>query len=125
VLIVEDDSAFAHAMMTSLTEDGRIEVVGIAADGQEALEISNALRPDVMLLDLNMPRVDGYEVLERIKGHAHQPAIIVLTGVTDSEDLDRAAQLQPDALLRKTTDPDTVVIGVVLALGMSKRPVTV
>jgi DNA-binding NarL/FixJ family response regulator len=125
VLIVEDDAGFTHAMMTSLTEDGRIDVVGTAANGQEALEISNALRPDVMLLDLNMPRVDGYEVMRRIKRRKHQPAIIVLTGVTDGEDLDRAARLQPDALLKKTTDPDTVVIGVVLALGLSRRPIPV
>jgi DNA-binding NarL/FixJ family response regulator len=125
VLIVEDDEGFANAMMTSLSEDGRIDVVGIASDGQEALEISEALRPDVMLLDLNMPRVDGYEVMQRIKRDAHRPAIIVLTGVTDGEDLDRAAELQPDALLQKTTDADTVVIGVVLALGLSKRPIAV
>jgi DNA-binding NarL/FixJ family response regulator len=125
VLIVDDDAIFTRAMMTSLTKDGRIEVVGTAANGQEALEISNALQPDVMLLDLNMPRLDGYEVIRQIKEQEHRPAIIVLTGVTDGEDLDRAARLQPDALLKKTTDADTVVIGVVLALGLSRRPIAV
>ena len=123
VLIVDDDAAFARAMMTSLTEDGRIDVVGIAADGQEALEFSKTLRPDVMLLDLNMPQVDGYEVMRRIKRRARQPAIIVLTGVTEREELDRAARLEPDALLQKTTDANTVVIGVMLALGLGKRPI--
>lgn len=102
VLIVDDDAAFARAMMTSLTEDGCIDVVGIAADGEEALELSKALRPDVMLLDLNMPRSDGYQVMRRINRRAHQPAIIILTGVTDRDHLDRAARLKPDALLQKT-----------------------
>lgn len=125
VLIVDDDAAFARAMMTSLTDDGRIDVVGIAADGEEALELSKALRPDVMLLDLNMPRIDGYEVMRRINRRKHQPAIIVLTGVTDRDDLNRAARLKPDALLQKTTDADTLVIGVVLALGLGKRPLAV
>lgn len=125
VLIVDDDAAFARAMMTSLTDDGRIDVVGIAADGEEALELSKALRPDVMLLDLNMPRSDGYEVMRRINRRAHQPTIIVLTGVTDRDDLNRAARLKPDALLQKTTDADTVVLGVVLALGLGKRPLAV
>lgn len=125
LLIVDDDAAFARAMMTSLTDDGRIDVVGIAADGEEALELSKALRPDVMLLDLNMPRSDGYEVMRRINRRAHQPAIIVLTGVTERGDLDRAARLKPDALLQKTTDADTVVLGVVLALGLGKRPLAV
>lgn len=125
VLIVDDDAAFAHAMMTSLSEDGRIDVVGTAADGAEALELSRSLRPDVMLLDLNMPHVDGYEVMRRINQRAQQPAIIVLTGVTDHDDLDRAARLRPDALLQKTTEADTLVLGVVLALGYGRRPITV
>jgi two-component system alkaline phosphatase synthesis response regulator PhoP len=123
LLIVDDDAPFAHAMMTSLSEDGRIDVVGIAADGEEALELSEAFRPDVMLLDLNMPRVDGYEVLRRINERARQPTIIVLTGVTDQEDLERVARLKPDALLQKTTDADTVVLGVVLALGLGKHSI--
>jgi DNA-binding NarL/FixJ family response regulator len=125
VLIVDDDAPFAHAMMTSLSEDGRIDVVGTAADGDEALELSKALRPDVMLLDLNMPRLDGYEVMHRINQRAEQPTIIVLTGVTDHDDLDRAARLKPDALLQKTTDADTVVLGVVLALGLGKHPLSI
>lgn len=125
VLIIEDDAPFAHAMMTSLSEDGRIDVVGTATDGEEALELSKTLRPDVMLLDLNMPRVDGYEVMRRINRRAHKPTIIVLTGVTDHDDLERAARLKPDAVLQKTTDADTVVLGVVLALGFGRHPIGV
>ena len=125
VLVVDDDQVFARAMMTSLSEDGRVEVVGTANDGHEALELSKQLRPDVMLLDLNMPRLDGYEVMRRINRRAQQPAIIVLTGVTDTDDLDRAARLKPDALLQKTTDAETVVLGVVLALGLGERPIPV
>lgn len=123
VLVVDDDQAFAEAMMSSLSEDGRVDVVGTASDGQEALELSRLLRPDVMLLDLNMPRLDGYEVMRRINRRARQPAVIVLTGVTDTDDLDRAARLKPDALLQKTTDAETVVLGVVLALGLGQRPI--
>jgi two-component system, response regulator, stage 0 sporulation protein A len=125
VLLVDDDAAFAHAMMTSLSEDGRVEVVGTASDGQEALELSRLLRPDVMLLDLDMPRLDGYEVMRRINRRTHQPAVIVLTGVTDNDDLGRAARLKPDALLQKTTDAETVVLGVILALGLGQRPIPV
>jgi DNA-binding NarL/FixJ family response regulator len=79
----------------------------------------------VMLLDLNLPRVDGYEVMRRINRRVQQPTIIVLTGVTDRDDLERAARLKPDALLQKTTDADTVVLGVVLALGLGNRPIVV
>lgn len=109
-------------MMTSLSEDGRIEIIGTAKDGQEALELSQALRPDVLLLDLNMPRVDGYEVMRRINRRATQPAIIVLTGLTDGDDLERAARLKPDALLQKTVDADTVVLSVLLTIAAGARP---
>jgi CheY-like chemotaxis protein len=123
VLVVDDDADFARAMMTALTEDARIDVVGIATDGEQALAVSKSLLPDVMLLDLDMPRVDGYEVMRRINRRTRQPAIIVLTGISDLEDLDRAARLKPDALLQKTTDADLIVTGVVLALALGKRPV--
>jgi SARP family transcriptional regulator, regulator of embCAB operon len=123
VLVVDDDADFARAMMAALTEDARIDVVGIASDGEQALAVSKSLLPDVMLLDLNMPRVDGYEVMRRINRRTRQPAIIVLTGVSDLEDLDRAARLKPDALLQKTTDADLIVTGVVLALAVGRRPV--
>lgn len=124
VLVVDDDAAFSTAILTSLSEDGRIDVVGTAADGAEALELSDRWRPDVMLLDLNMPRVDGYEVMRRLKGRAHEPAVVVLTGV-EEDGVDRAAELAPDALLRKTTDADTVVISTVLTVGLSKKPLGV
>lgn len=123
VLIVDDDASFAEAMMTSLTEDGRIDVVGVAADGQEALELSDRWRPDVMLLDLNMPRVDGYEVMRLLRRHRHRPAVVVLTAA-GGEDLQRAAGLEPDALLRKTTDSDDLVMSAVMAVALSARPVT-
>jgi CheY-like chemotaxis protein len=118
VLIVDDDAEFARAMMVALTDDGRIDVVGIASDGQEALDVSKRLRPDVMLLDLDMPHVDGYEVMRRIRRRTRQPAIVVLTGVTD---LQRVASLHPDALLQKTVDADVVVTGVVVTLGARRR----
>lgn len=119
VLIVDDDDDFASAMRAALTADGRIDVAGIAHDGLEALELTKSLRPDLVLLDLEMPRMDGYETLRRLNKRAHKPPVIVLTGVTDADDLGRAAQLHPDALLQKTVDAEAIVPGVVMTLALS------
>jgi DNA-binding NarL/FixJ family response regulator len=121
VLIVDDDDDFASAMRATLSADGRIDVAGIAHDGLEALELTKSLRPDLVLLDLEMPRMDGYETLRRLNRRARKPPVIVLTGVTDLEDLARAARLHPDALLQKTVDAEAIVPGVVMTLALSKR----
>ena len=121
VLIVDDDDDFASAMRAALSADGRIDVAGIAHDGLEALELTKSLRPDLVLLDLEMPRMDGYETLRRLNRRVRKPPVIVLTGVTDLEDLARASRLHPDALLQKTVDAEAIVPGVVMTLALSKR----
>jgi DNA-binding NarL/FixJ family response regulator len=119
VLIVDDDDDFASAMRAALSADGRIDVAGIAHDGLEALELTKSLRPDLVLLDLEMPRMDGYETLRRLNRRTRKTPVIVLTGVTDRDDLARAARLQPDALLQKTVDAEAIVPGVVMTLALS------
>ena len=59
VLVVDDDTLYAEAATATLVEDGEIEVVGRAADGREALELALALRPDVVVMDINMPVMDA------------------------------------------------------------------
>ncbi len=120
VLIVDDDTEFATAMLTALSQDGRIDVAGIANNGVEALELTKRLRPDVVLLDLQMPQMDGYETMRRLNRRTRRPATIVLTGVTDHQDLAKAAKLHPDAVLQKTVDAETIVPGVVMTLALSR-----
>src|SRR5690348_5136692 len=77
VLIV-DDSAFARKVLReALERDPRIEVVGTARDGLEALERMQALAPDVVTLDLTMPNLDGVGVLQAL--HAEGPRVVVVT----------------------------------------------
>jgi DNA-binding NarL/FixJ family response regulator len=120
VLIVDDDAAFATAMRAALAADGRIDVAGVAGDGIEALALTDSLRPDAILLDLEMPRLDGYEMLRRLNLRTKKPAVVILTAVTASDDLERAAALKPDALLQKTVDAEAIVPGVVMTLALAK-----
>ncbi len=59
VLVVDDDSLYAEAAMAILRQDDRLDVVGRASDGREAVELALSLRPDVVLMDIEMPVMDA------------------------------------------------------------------
>jgi DNA-binding NarL/FixJ family response regulator len=85
ILIVDDHPSFRATVRTLLTADG-FEVVGEAADGASALEAIGELRPDLVLLDVQLPDMDGFAVIDailRLNGHAPK---VVLTSSHDASD---------------------------------------
>jgi DNA-binding NarL/FixJ family response regulator len=78
VLIVDDHAAFRQAT-TALLEAEGFHVVGEAANGEEAIRAVALLRPDVVLLDIQLPRVDGLEVAERLAERPDPPAIVLIS----------------------------------------------
>jgi SARP family transcriptional regulator, regulator of embCAB operon len=79
VLIVDDVAAVREALRLLLSEEPGLEVVGEAADGHEALELAAALRPDLVLLDLEMPRLDGLAVIPRLRAQPYPPQIVAMS----------------------------------------------
>jgi two-component system, NarL family, response regulator DesR len=92
VLIADDNGLFATALQGILDLDKSIRIVGHASDGEEATRLAAELSPDVVLMDLSMPRLDGFEATRRIRAHTPETAVVVLTGSLDDADAQRAKE---------------------------------
>ena len=90
VLIADDHRLFAEALEAILSGDERIELVGLAADGEEAVQLAAEQKPDVVLMDISMPRMDGIAAAKAIRGNAPDVRILMLTGSNARDDVDRA-----------------------------------
>lgn len=110
VLLIEDEEALIEVLNKKLTAEGY--VVTIARDGQEGLEKMRTSRPDLILLDIVMPRMDGFEVLENMRKEeaiADLPVIIISNSGQPVE-LSRAKELGAEDWLIKTEfDPQEVL----------------
>jgi DNA-binding NarL/FixJ family response regulator len=87
--------------MTVLSKDERVEVIGIADNGVEAVELAVKLEPDVILMDLKMPVMDGLEATRKIRETGLPVQILLLTGTETSVGAEDAAEAGANAFLRK------------------------
>ncbi|OQY21990.1 MAG: DNA-binding response regulator [Anaerolineaceae bacterium 4572_32.1] len=85
VLLVDDQALIRDGLAIILNAQSDIRVVGQAADGREAIELAERLRPDVILMDIKMPRLDGIQATRQIKEHLAETPIIILTTYAEDE----------------------------------------
>jgi DNA-binding NarL/FixJ family response regulator len=90
-LLIVDDQAGFRSLARRLLEAGGFEVVGEAADGHAALDAADRLQPDVVLLDVQLPDLNGFQVAERLRDGPAGPAV-VLTSTRDSADYGRRVE---------------------------------
>jgi DNA-binding NarL/FixJ family response regulator len=107
VLIADDHPVVRQGLRTFLDLQDDIAVVGEAGDGAQAVELVEQLAPDVLLLDLKMPVLDGHGALERLAGSATK--VVVLTSVSDRGDVGPAMRAGASGFLYKDVDPTALV----------------
>jgi two-component system, NarL family, response regulator LiaR len=105
VLIVDDHAVVREGLRTFLGLQDGIEVAGEAADGQEAVQRATELAPDVILMDLVMPRMDGVQAMTALRERASSSRVIVLTSFLDDERLMPAIQAGAAGYLLKDVEP--------------------
>ena len=101
VLVVDDQLLYAEAISVLLDQQEGLEVVGIAGDGREAIKQAAALRPDVVLMDIQMPRLDGISATRRIRRRLPATRVVVMTGLPGDEHAERAFGAGADACIKK------------------------
>jgi DNA-binding NarL/FixJ family response regulator len=101
VLIADDEPLFVETVQALLAGDDRVEIVGTASNGHDAVDLAVALDPDVTLMDISMPMLDGIEATRRIREQLPDACVLVLTGSSISADVDRARQAGVAAFLTK------------------------
>jgi len=109
VLLVDDVAQVRHDLRTVLTLNGDIEIVGEASNGQEAIKLVETLHPDVVLLDLEMPVMDGYETARAIKSSSPSCHVIVLTVHDYPAAHQRAIQAGADSFIVKGSSVEQLI----------------
>lgn len=112
VVIADDHRLFREMLYHTLMEEDDIEVVGEAVDGKEAIELTQKLSPDILLLDISMPRMDGLEATKILSRESPETKIVILTAKDDDDyvfDLIRAGAM---GYLLKDTSTDNVISAV-------------
>ena len=108
VLLVDDDALMRAGLASILSSDPTLDVVGEAADGRDAVERVDALRPDVVLMDVRMPEVDGITATREVVA-ASDTRVVILTTFEDDEYIFGALTAGASGFLLKRTTPESLI----------------
>lgn len=112
VVVCDDQAAFRQLVSVVLNLDPDVEVVGEARDGREAIVITQDLRPDVLVLDISMPVMDGLEALPLIRASSPDTQVVMLTGVVSESVRQRAFAGGVARFIEKGIDVEELVLQV-------------
>jgi len=113
VVIVDDHQLVREGLAALLETAPQLEVVGLAEDGQRGLELIDALTPEVLLLDLSMPVLDGLDVLKALRNRIDAPRVVILTTFDDDLALMQATALGAVGFLLKDLSREELVSAII------------
>ncbi|HLF28730.1 MAG TPA: response regulator transcription factor [Anaerolineae bacterium] len=121
ILIVDDVPSVREALRWLLDNEPDLEVVGEAGDGAQALERATLLAPDVVILDIELPDLDGYAVTRSLKRLPRPPLVILLSVHGDGLSRQQGADAGSDGFIEKGTDWPQIVAQIRQALASQRR----
>lgn len=108
-IMVVDDSPFASKQIKDLVEDNGYEVIGYAKNGEEGIELYKELHPDIVILDIIMPGIDGLETAEILMKNDPSVKILMLSSLCDSGTLDEVRGIGLKYLIPKPWEDDVLL----------------
>lgn len=112
LVLVEDNDVFREALELLLGQRAGVEIVGSAADGVEAVELSRRLRPDVVLLDYRLPALDGVQTARAIRSACPRTAVVCLTASASTRETEALYEAGAVECLTKDQELDEIVAAV-------------
>ena len=112
VLVADDHPIYRDGLAVLLASVDGLEVVGTAADGAEAVEMAREHKPDVVLMDLSMPNMDGIEAIGQLRSEDPEARIVVLTSFSDRERILAAVDAGAVGYLLKDAEPEELLSGI-------------
>jgi DNA-binding NarL/FixJ family response regulator len=112
ILVADDEALLRGAFRTMLETEEDLEVVGEAADGREAIEQARLRKPDVVLMDVRMPRMDGIEATRRLLEHGSGPRVLILTTFDIDEYVYKAMRVGASGFMLKNSPPDQLAAAI-------------
>jgi two-component system nitrate/nitrite response regulator NarL len=109
IVIADDHAIFRDGLRRLLQTEPTFKVVGEAADGAQALQLASQLVPDILLLDLAMPRMPGLETLRKLKNHSARTRTLLLTAIIDRSEALEALRLGACGVVLKESDPEVLL----------------
>ncbi len=106
VLIADDHTLLSESLRIMLERDSDVEVVGVAENGYKALELCKEFKPDIVLMDIKMPDLDGISATRKIKENSPETRVLVLTSMEDTKWIVESFAAGADGYLLKDTSPE-------------------
>ncbi len=117
IVIVDDHPLFREGIKRILEMESNFDVVGIASNGEEACELAESLHPDVFLMDINMPKMNGVEATEKIKGISPESKVVVLSIHDDENYVHQVISSGASGYLLKEMDSDALIEAIQVVAG--------
>ena len=119
-IMVVDDSPFASKQIKDIVEDNGYEVIGYAKDGEEAIELYKELKPDIVILDIIMPGLNGLETAETLKKQDPAVKILMLSSLCDAGTMEEVKSIGVKHLIPKPLEADVLLASLELVSKFAK-----